>query len=329
MLKMSVLPCQRYKIESNSQPRTDSENFEDSRFYHVKDTKLKAIHNCPLKILKMLLVGFTMSKIQNWKQFTTQKLQYIWDYLSVLPCQRYKIESNSQQPASASVHYYSRFYHVKDTKLKAIHNASSLPQLDLQVGFTMSKIQNWKQFTTEICLPSLEILSVLPCQRYKIESNSQLTFRSGWRKRCRFYHVKDTKLKAIHNCLIEIVFFVEVGFTMSKIQNWKQFTTMPFEVPSNFSSVLPCQRYKIESNSQLIINYLLHRHRRFYHVKDTKLKAIHNSNLDSAIRGAVGFTMSKIQNWKQFTTCWTQRLRWWLSVLPCQRYKIESNSQPS
>ena len=149
-------------------------------------------------------------------------------------------------------HAASRFYHVKDTKLKAIHNYYQPSIFDELVGFTMSKIQNWKQFTT--CWKDFRqaYRSVLPCQRYKIESNSQ-PFRQCFPMcRCRFYHVKDTKLKAIHNCAWRIPCCQEVGFTMSKIQNWKQFTTSWIVRHAYELSVLPCQRYKIESNSQQI-----------------------------------------------------------------------------
>ena len=167
-----------------------------------------------------------MSKIQNWKQFTTSIFdEFLFDG-SVLPCQRYKIESNSQQYIYDNIDNLRRFYHVKDTKLKAIHNQYDVNKAQRKVGFTMSKIQNWKQFTTQLRDEGLECQSVLPCQRYKIESNSQLK-PLGWHSVVRrFYHVKDTKLKAIHNYMCLTNTTRQVGFTMSKIQNWKQFTTI-------------------------------------------------------------------------------------------------------
>ena len=166
-----------------------------------------------------------MSKIQNWKQFTTGGTQGVITIKSVLPCQRYKIESNSQQECQWYYLTQSRFYHVKDTKLKAIHNTDLTMIYFTIVGFTMSKIQNWKQFTTLCLFHHSIILSVLPCQRYKIESNSQLSAHAAAQWLSRFYHVKDTKLKAIHNLENRHSHRSIVGFTMSKIQNWKQFTT--------------------------------------------------------------------------------------------------------
>ena len=63
----------------------------------------------------------------------------------------------------------------------------------------MSKIQFWKQFTTE---PIGEIA-----------------------KESCYWYVKDTILKAIHNCIVTPFSPIWVVTDMSKIQFWKQFTT--------------------------------------------------------------------------------------------------------
>ena len=62
-----------------------------------------------------------------------------------------------------------------------------------------------------------------------------------------------------------------------------------------------CQRYKIESNSQLDERYYLSDRNCCEYVKDTKLKAIHNPN--------------------------ASRTNLFQLLRICQRYKIESNSQ--
>ena len=140
-----------------------------------------------------------MSKIQIWKQFSTHKASPREYFRSVLPCQRYKFESNSQRAVVWWNWTISRFYHVKDTNLKAILNAPCIARYLERVGFTMSKIQIWKQFSTK---------------------NDR-----GWPSASRFYHVKDTNLKAILNHAIGRCAAFIVGFTMSKIQIWKQFST--------------------------------------------------------------------------------------------------------
>ena len=72
---------------------------------------------------------FDMSKIQFWKQFTTQKpnIHFVKKLYSI--CQRYNFESNLQRIATIKQSYMA--------------------------VFDMSKIQFWKQFTTNgyIMLP--------------------------------------------------------------------------------------------------------------------------------------------------------------------------------
>ena len=140
-----------------------------------------------------------MSKIQIWKQFSTMLTYICFWPTSVLQCQRYKFESNSQPLASSTRSIRCRFYNVKDTNLKAILNTSIQRMYGTTVGFTMSKIQIWKQFSTLLNCVNFEVQSVLQCQRYKFESNSQQTAIS---------------------------------------------------YVSRSESVLQCQRYKFESNSQ-------------------------------------------------------------------------------
>ena len=170
------------------------------------------------------LVVFYTAKIQNWKQFTTEK-----------GCKRTTT---------------SCVLHCKDTKLKAIHNASEDHRRIRRVVFYTAKIQNWKQFTTW-----LTVLTV---------------------SHCCVLHCKDTKLKAIHNSLTILVFLMRLCFTL--------------------------QRYKIESNSQVLTSRWKKRESCVLHCKDTKLKAIHNRYYWGHFCRSVVFYTAKIQNWKQFTT---------------------------
>ena len=114
------------------------------------------------------------------------------------------------------------------------------------------------------------------CQRYNFESNLQ---RGAYiRILCKscIRYVKDTILKAIYNTHSPINCPSEAVFDMSKIQFWKQFTTL---IGHNiyFDS---CIRY----------------------VKDTILKAIYNVAEMMGFPLDAVFDMSKIQFWKQFTT---------------------------
>ena len=88
---------------------------------------------------------------------------------------------------------------------------------------------------------------------------------------------------------------------MSKIQIWKRITTA-FNANDDLNALyLICQRYKFESESQLLPLFV-------------------------DIRIAV-FNMSKIQIWKRITTSLGCDLHARLLYLICQRYKFESESQ--
>ena len=189
---------QRYKFESNSQHLSVLCVVSISCLNQVKDTSLKAIHNCLSSCISSRSAVWIRSKIQVWKQFTTA----CHTGLAVLGLfesgQRYKFESNSQQRNAhtafglavwirSKIQVWKQFTtiyavmlslrcclnQVKDTSLKAIHNYSAHSSQFRQAVWIRSKIQVWKQFTT-----------FLP-QRWDII--------------CCLNQVKDTSLKAIHN----------------------------------------------------------------------------------------------------------------------------------
>ena len=144
----------------------------------------------------------------------------------------------------------------------------------------MSKIQFWKQITTFIRIFSFEkrcfryvkdtilkanhnsllqpcaaILLFPICQRYNFESKSQQRACSLKSLRGCFRYVKDTILKANHNRSVLFILLYHVVSDMSKIQFWKQITTIAAR-ESHISKLFPiCQRYNFESKSHRIIIY--------------------------------------------------------------------------
>ena len=139
---------------------------------------------------------------------------------------------------------------------------------------------------------------------------------------------KDTNLKAIHNCPACWPCFPPAVSSDTKIQIWKQFTTISYVWGAGLELCHPIQRYKFESNSQpehtdfsskvcCVIRY-----------KDTNLKAIHNG-LKKVMSCHVAVSSdTKIQIWKQFTTKVKNEGSPVRLCHPIQRYKFESNSQP-
>ncbi len=117
--------------------------------------------------------------------------------------------------------------------------------------------------------------------------------------------------------------------TYAKIQIWKQFTTTLAKSDAETRLCLPMQRYKFESNSQPIDGKEPAVGCCAYLCKDTNLKAIHNLCLGGWLLYIVVLTYAKIQIWKQFTTKRLKCSHRQSLCLPMQRYKFESNSQPS
>ena len=138
----------------------------------------------------------------------------------------------------------------KDTNLKAIHNKLVVNVRKSTVVLLDTKIQIWKQFTTT----TIWLFSLLCCiTRYK-----------------------DTNLKAIHNRWLWRSSRIRVVLLDTKIQIWKQFTTMRANDAVEYSCIT---RYK-----------------------DTNLKAIHNLYHMFTHIHLVVLLDTKIQIWKQFTT---------------------------
>ena len=140
--------------------------------------------------------------------------------------QKYKFESNSQQ--AKMWHFYGwhcEFSH-KNTNLKAIHNDENANKVKGLIVSSHTKIQIWKQFTTKFWNEFSAMLLWVLTQKYKFESNSQHNFwNSEIKANCEFSH-KNTNLKAIHNYILFIDTVCCIVSSHTKIQIWKQFTTV-------------------------------------------------------------------------------------------------------
>ena len=139
-------------------------------------------------------------------------------------------------------------------------------------------------------------------QRYKFESKSQLDsagFRNG--TRC-FQWFKGTNLKANHNDSSFKLLELLVVSNGSKVQIWKQITTLLRKVLILRVLFPMVQRYKFESKSQHSDPNKIRKMCCFQWFKGTNLKANHN-----------------------LPTFWTFKTLLFPMV---QRYKFESKSQP-
>ena len=191
------------------------------------------------------------------------------------PIQRYKFESNSQRAAVLAILSPGCIIRYKDTNLKAIHNARHHA---LRLCRLYYPIQRYKFESNSQHAPFVSVLFVVVLSDTKIQIWKQFTTYDanlGYGGGC-IIRYKDTNLKAIHNLFAYFLDCPYVVLSDTKIQIWKQFTT----VAKKLQNVFRC-----------IIRY-----------KDTNLKAIHNSNRFMHIRRSVVLSDTKIQIWKQFTT---------------------------
>ena len=165
--------------------------------------------------------------------------------------QRYKFESKSQLLKTCIITKRCCFQWFKGTNLKANHNM-------YHGGLIYEKL-----------FPMV--------QRYKFESKSQpAVHRWVIQLRC-FQWFKGTNLKANHNpavyrCVVQLA--VSNG---SKVQIWKQITTLEWKKRSSIGLFPMVQRYKFESKSQQDGCRELRDSSCFQWFKGTNLKANHNT----------------------------------------------------
>ena len=244
-------------------------------FWYVKDTNLKPIHN-------------------GWQPILIKLLLF-------LIRQRYKFETNSQLWLAIALNVLNCFWYVKDTNLKPIHNAPSCTICTSDIVSDTSKIQIWNQFTTlnvmitllGNCFWYVKDTNLKPIHNAlilcffrpfivsdtsKIQIWNQFTTigsKENQMYHC-FWYVKDTNLKPIHNLERGLSSFLKIVSDTSKIQIWNQFTTRGIKVFRQAVLFLIRQRYKFETNSQLVCASWFNGIYCFWYVKDTNLKPIHN-----------------------------------------------------
>ena len=145
--------------------------------------------------------------------------------LLLLP-QRYKFSSKSQQVIALIKNCVCCCCYHKGTNFQANHNVPLHGDSPTVVVVATTKVQIFKQITTDMACPSLKAVLLLLPQRYKFSSKSQLVrINANFYFCCCCYH-KGTNFQANHNIR-----------SIDKV--------------SNLLLLLP-QRYKFSSKSQLI-----------------------------------------------------------------------------
>ena len=115
--------------------------------------------------------------------------------------------------------------------------------------------------------------------------------------------------------------------TNTKIQIWKQITTSQPRGITTSELYQPIQKYKFESKSQQKSAWGRGPDCCINQYKNTNLKANHNWRWFTVVIYRAVSTNTKIQIWKQITTCRPRPGTALTLYQPIQKYKFESKSQ--
>ena len=186
---------------------------------------------------------FQWFKGTNLKANHNKKKNARWRFTLFPMVQRYKFESKSQHVWIYKEKTCGCFQWFKGTNLKANHNARIACVNSAMAVSNGSKVQIWKQITTK-----------------------QTT---SWKQQRCFQWFKGTNLKANHNRIAAVNSAIVAVSNGSKVQIWKQITTLPWTVIPRICC--------------------------FQWFKGTNLKANHNESGNSKFRAGAVPNSSKIE----------------------------------
>ena len=243
---------QRWRISSNSQLLFLLHLIFGWCLWWFKDEEFQAIHNKSAHISIRLQGVYDGSKMKNFKQFTTQLLQYRIILSVFMMVQRWRISSNSQQAWWIYGSFLWCLWWFKDEEFQAIHNTGDFNLPRLSGVYDGSKMKNFKQFTTFLAGNRDVIPVFMMVQRWRISSNSQ--HNTGEREAAQgcLWWFKDEEFQAIHNVFLLLDILILGVYDGSKMKNFKQFTTFRAHFHFDVLVFMMVQRWRISSNSQPI-----------------------------------------------------------------------------
>ena len=220
--------------------------------------------------------------------------------------QRYRFSSKSQRDHKAQRLTVRCFRYHKGTDFQANHNILVQEKMVKSVVLDTTKVQIFKQITTEnSCLVLEKTLFQIP-QRYRFSSKSQLHDVIYGARFCCFRYHKGTDFQANHNKGMLFATAEMVVLDTTKVQIFKQITTVISSfIPSRVLFQIP-QRYRFSSKSQHALVSGQHVNSCFRYHKGTDFQANHNLALPCSLLTPVVLDTTKVQIFKQITTfsCW-------------------------
>ena len=170
--KLFQIP-QRYRFSSKSQPKTNITCALLGCFRYHKGTDFQANHNLKRKGVSQTYVVLDTTKVQIFKQITTNFiLMFFIGLLFQIP-QRYRFSSKSQHFPVCRLRCARCFRYHKGTDFQANHNSWERQIMPNMVVLDTTKVQIFKQITTLIRHSSECLLLFQIPQRYRFSSKSQ------------------------------------------------------------------------------------------------------------------------------------------------------------
>jgi len=245
-----------FKNESNSQQYCGAFQSTPCCVVSQRYSKMKAIHNILFVLVWCWSVVLYHKDIQKWKQFTTIKVGHHSEKRLCCITKIFKNESNSQRHIVSGFTKWSCVVSQRYSKMKAIHNPSTVVYLFNFVVLYHKDIQKWKQFTTNGDSPSYQLPLCCITKIFKNESNSQPTnLLNKFRNSC-VVSQRYSKMKAIHNRSFNVPNQRVVVLYHKDIQKWKQFTTKEIKPIRTLRLCCITKIFKNESNSQRIVKFI-------------------------------------------------------------------------
>ena len=217
---------QRYRFSSKSQLIRLDKFTDNCCFRYHKGTDFQANHNSNYIGSSHKPVVLDTTKVQIFKQITT-----VGHRMGLQRC---------------------CFRYHKGTDFQANHNGSFVTDVKLDVVLDTTKVQIFKQITTQLSFifQACELFQIP--QRYRFSSKSQQSAATNAASTCCFRYHKGTDFQANHNILPSCVALPIVVLDTTKVQIFKQITTAACLTSLNCSLFQIPQRYRFSSKSQQI-----------------------------------------------------------------------------
>ena len=300
LIQLFQIP-QRYRFSSKSQRGCQRSEVSNRCFRYHKGTDFQANHNCLCLLCRRLM-------------------------LFQIP-QRYRFSSKSQQVGGSVFFWFCCFRYHKGTDFQANHNKRQRQSIGKLVVLDTTKVQIFKQITTwQDVQRTARVLFQIP-QRYRFSSKSQHHFIRIVARFCCFRYHKGTDFQANHNPLRPKIKSLSVVLDTTKVQIFKQITTNNKLIASFVRLFQIPQRYRFSSKSQQQSKYETSKSGCFRYHKGTDFQANHNVDSMSTSRTYVVLDTTKVQIFKQITTGWRLANRPRMLFQIPQRYRFSSKSQ--